>query len=102
MLDTLKNLNSKSSQKNLSWLLKRSNDCFKVVALILIRAYQVSLSPILGGACRFHPTCSCYGMEAFQKHNVIKASALTLKRIWKCRPLGPFGFDPVPESKKLQ
>lgn len=76
----------------------------KLFALTFIRAYQVVASPMMGGACRFHPTCSCYGSEAFQIHDSKTAFLLTLKRVLKCRPFGPKGFDPVPskidEAKK--
>jgi len=74
----------------------------KVLALFLIRSYQITLSPILGGACRFHPTCSCYGSEAFKNFDSKTAFILTLKRVLKCRPLGPYGFDPIPENSGLE
>ncbi|MGB1247299.1 MAG: membrane protein insertion efficiency factor YidD [Chitinophagales bacterium] len=64
--------------------------------IILIRAYQLILSPILPKSCRYTPTCSQYGIEAFQKHNPIKAFWLTLKRVSSCHPWGGSGYDPVP------
>ncbi|MES2768412.1 MAG: membrane protein insertion efficiency factor YidD [Bdellovibrionota bacterium] len=70
----------------------------RFLALFLIRSYQLVLSPMLGGACRFYPTCSCYGSEAFKNHDSKTAFILTLKRVLKCRPLGPSGFDPVPDK----
>ncbi len=67
--------------------------------IALIRAYQLLLSPIMGNACRFHPTCSHYGIEAIETHGAIKGSYLTLKRILRCQPLCQGGFDPVPPVK---
>jgi len=62
----------------------------------LIRGYQVLLSPLLGGACRFEPTCSHYGIEAITTHGSIRGGWLTVKRIARCQPFGGSGFDPVP------
>lgn len=70
----------------------------------LIRLYQKYISPMTPPSCRFHPTCSSYGIEAIQKHGAIKGSIMTIIRIIKCQPLHPGGFDPVPEkwpSKKI-
>ncbi|MDB5118875.1 MAG: rane protein insertion efficiency factor YidD [Sphingobacteriales bacterium] len=64
--------------------------------LLLIRIYQILLSPLLGASCRFTPTCSQYGIEAIQKHGPFKGGWLTLKRIGRCNPWGGHGHDPVP------
>jgi putative membrane protein insertion efficiency factor len=64
--------------------------------LLLIRAYQLLLSPLLGAQCRFTPTCSQYGMETIKKHGPFKGGWLTLKRIGRCHPWGKHGHDPVP------
>lgn len=64
--------------------------------LLLIRLYQILLSPILGASCRYTPTCSQYGMEAIQKYGPFKGGWLTLKRIGRCNPWGGHGHDPVP------
>lgn len=66
------------------------------VALFLIRFYQIAISPHLAGCCRFEPTCSQYGLIAFKKYGFIKGFQLTAKRIARCRPGGPCGYDPVP------
>jgi uncharacterized protein len=65
----------------------------------LIRGYQLILSPYLPAACRYTPTCSQYGIEALQRFGAAKGSWLTLKRICRCHPGYPGGYDPVPEQK---
>ncbi len=60
----------------------------------LVRAYQVTLRPFLGGQCRFHPTCSDYSIEAFYKYGAIKGAGKTIWRILRCNPLGGCGHDP--------
>ena len=66
-------------------------------ALVLIlRFYQAVLSPLLPAACRFEPTCSQYAVEAVQKHGPWKGLRLTALRLWRCRPGGYGGHDPVP------
>jgi putative membrane protein insertion efficiency factor len=65
----------------------------------LIRLYQLLLSPFWGAQCRFHPTCSCYAMEALEKHGAIKGLALSIYRIVRCNPWADGGLDPVPEKK---
>ncbi|MEA9389995.1 membrane protein insertion efficiency factor YidD [Acerihabitans sp. TG2] len=62
----------------------------------LIRGYQLLISPLLGPHCRFHPSCSQYGIEALRRFGILKGSWLTLKRVLKCHPLNPGGDDPVP------
>lgn len=68
-------------------------------ALGLLRAYKLTLSPWLGGACRFLPTCSDYAAEAVTKFGVVRGSLLTARRLSRCHPLGSHGLDPVPEPK---
>lgn len=66
-------------------------------ALILpIRAYQWLISPLLAPRCRFYPSCSHYAIEALRIHGPFRGSWLTLRRIVRCHPLNPGGFDPVP------
>lgn len=62
-----------------------------------VRFYVMFLSPILGGACRFHPSCSNYAYEAVVRHGAIRGTALTMKRLLRCQPFSKGGFDPVPE-----
>lgn len=66
------------------------------IAIFLIKFYQFAISPHLAGCCRFEPTCSAYGLQAFQRYGFWKAFKLTAKRLMRCRPGGPHGYDPVP------
>jgi uncharacterized protein len=66
------------------------------VLKILIRAYQLALSPLIGPCCRFYPSCSQYGIEAIGTHGSLRGTWLTLKRISRCHPWHEGGFDPVP------
>jgi uncharacterized protein len=70
-------------------------------SLRLIGFYQIILSPFFGGNCRFYPSCSCYAHEAFTQYSWPKAFVLSLKRLLKCHPFGPYGYDPLPERKTL-
>ena len=65
---------------------------------LLVRGYQLLISPMLGPHCRFHPTCSQYAIEALRTHGALKGVWLTLRRLGCCHPLHPGGFDPVPSS----
>ncbi|MSR44133.1 MAG: membrane protein insertion efficiency factor YidD [Phycisphaerales bacterium] len=62
----------------------------------LIRLYQLLLSPLLGGRCRFTPTCSVYGVDAFTRHGTVRGMWLTIQRLARCHPWGGNGDDPVP------
>lgn len=61
-----------------------------------LRLYQLTLSPLLPPACRFHPTCSTYAIEALSRHGLLRGSLLTVKRVARCHPFTAGGFDPVP------
>ena len=69
---------------------------FSYLFIGIIKVYQNSISPLLGPACRFEPSCSHYGIEAFKKHGFFKGFGLTIKRVSKCHPWGGHGHDPVP------
>ena len=64
--------------------------------IFLIKIYQWTLSPLLGSKCRYTPTCSNYGLQAFRKYGPFKGFWLTLKRVVSCNPWGGHGHDPVP------
>ncbi|MFN0300111.1 MAG: membrane protein insertion efficiency factor YidD [Burkholderiales bacterium] len=71
----------------------------KFICTSAIRAYQWGVSPMLGMHCRFFPTCSHYAIEAIESHGVLVGLSLTGRRLLKCHPWHPGGFDPVPEPK---
>ncbi|MDZ7716301.1 MAG: membrane protein insertion efficiency factor YidD [Balneolaceae bacterium] len=71
----------------------------KYLFIGLIRLYQLIISPWMPSSCRYQPTCSHYGIEAFQKHGAFKGFWLTLKRVSRCHPWGSHGYDPVPEPE---
>lgn len=67
------------------------------ILIFPIKIYQQLISPLFPGACRFHPTCSQYSIEALENHGVFKGTLLSIKRIAKCHPWGGSGYDPVPK-----
>ncbi|MCP4104268.1 MAG: membrane protein insertion efficiency factor YidD [Desulfobacteraceae bacterium] len=71
-------------------------DAVKTLILILIRAYQYTVSPLLGPACRFYPSCSEYAHQAVMRYGLIKGLWISFKRILRCHPFNPGGIDPVP------
>jgi uncharacterized protein len=70
----------------------------RMVLLGLIRVYQVTLGGILGGQCRYHPTCSAYGADAIRNRGALVGSVLSAWRILRCNPFSRGGVDPVPPS----
>lgn len=68
----------------------------RAALVLLLRIYQAVLSPLLPAACRFDPTCSAYAVEAVTRHGALRGCWLTLKRLLRCRPGCPGGYDPVP------
>ncbi len=79
--------------------MQRMQQLNKILAypfIFLIKLYQWVLSPLIGGQCRFTPTCSRYGIAAFKKYGVWKGFYLTAKRLLACHPGGRHGYDPVP------
>ena len=67
-----------------------------IVGITLIRFYQLVFSPILGSRCRFEPSCSTYAIDSLKHHGLLKGGWLALRRIGRCHPWHPGGFDPVP------
>jgi uncharacterized protein len=68
--------------------------------IALVRLYQVTLGPLMGGYCRFMPTCSAYAIEALRTHGPLRGSWLSVRRILRCHPFGGAGFDPVPPGRE--
>ncbi len=66
--------------------------------ILLIKLYQVAISPLFPKSCRFYPTCSAYAVEALRKHGLIKGFLLAIYRIIRCNPWGGYGYDPVPDK----
>jgi putative membrane protein insertion efficiency factor len=69
-------------------------------AAFLITLYQRLVSPLFPPSCRFVPTCSQYAREAILKHGLVRGSYLAARRVLRCHPLNPGGYDPVPERKE--
>lgn len=67
--------------------------------ILTVRLYQATLGGLLGGHCRFSPTCSEYAVEALQRHGALRGTWLTARRLLRCHPLGGAGYDPVPTKK---
>ncbi|MCP4122519.1 MAG: membrane protein insertion efficiency factor YidD [Bacteroidetes bacterium] len=72
------------------------NKFISAVLLLLIKVYQVTLSPLMGQSCRYTPSCSSYTFEAIEKYGPFKGTWLGIKRILTCHPWGGSGYDPVP------
>ncbi|OQX23323.1 MAG: membrane protein insertion efficiency factor YidD [Desulfobacteraceae bacterium IS3] len=68
----------------------------KGMLLFIIKAYQFVVSPMLGDRCRFYPSCSDYAYQAIERYGMFKGLCISLKRILRCHPFNPGGFDPVP------
>jgi uncharacterized protein len=73
----------------------------RFVLLALIRAYQLALSPMVGPACRFEPTCSRYAAEAIERHGAWRGGLLAMRRLMRCHPFRPGGYDPVPTETRV-
>jgi putative membrane protein insertion efficiency factor len=66
--------------------------------ILLIKLYQIAISPMLPKSCRYYPSCSVYAIEALKKHGLIKGFLLATYRIIRCNPWGGHGYDPVPDK----
>lgn len=69
----------------------------KWLLLLLLRGYKRFISPLLPPACRYEPTCSVYAVQALERHGVVRGGWLGIKRVCRCHPGYPGGYDPVPE-----
>ncbi|ABC77020.1 membrane protein insertion efficiency factor YidD [Syntrophus aciditrophicus] len=72
-----------------------TSEFFAKILIILIRLYQILISPLFAPCCRFYPSCSEYAIIAVRKHGLSKGSRLALIRLFKCHPFHPGGYDPV-------
>ena len=77
---------------------KKINVLLGFLGVLLVRVYQLLLSPLIGGNCRFEPSCSQYAVEVFQKQSSWYAFTLIFKRLMKCQPWGQHGYDPAPDK----
>lgn len=71
----------------------------KYILKVIIRGYQLFISPVIGSSCRFYPSCSHYALEAIEKHGALRGSWMAVRRIGRCNPWHEGGIDPVPEVK---
>jgi uncharacterized protein len=67
--------------------------------MALVRVYQITLSPLFAGSCRYEPSCSRYAMTALEQHGLLKGAWLAVRRLARCHPLGGSGLDPVPPPR---
>ena len=67
----------------------------KLLLLWVLRAYQYMLRPLLGANCRFYPSCSDYAREAIERHGAVRGSLMSVRRLLRCHPFHPGGYDPV-------
>ena len=72
----------------------------KQVLLALVRFYRYAISPMLGRNCRFYPSCSAYAVEAVERHGALRGSWLAARRVCRCHPFHPGGYDPVPTGPR--
>jgi putative membrane protein insertion efficiency factor len=71
----------------------------KHLLIWLLKAYRFAISPLYGQVCRFYPTCSAYALEAVTEHGALRGSWLAVRRVGRCHPWNPGGYDPVPPRR---
>lgn len=69
------------------------------LAIASIKLYRYAISPMMASHCRFYPSCSCYALEAIETHGLLQGGWLSLRRLGRCQPWHPGGYDPVPSPK---
>ncbi|HEY6932704.1 MAG TPA: membrane protein insertion efficiency factor YidD [Marmoricola sp.] len=74
-------------------------DPLRYLLIGLLTGYRLLISPLYGQVCRYHPSCSTYALEAVKTHGSIKGSWLAVRRLVRCHPWAPGGYDPVPPAK---
>ncbi|WP_229052773.1 membrane protein insertion efficiency factor YidD [Aeromicrobium sp. Leaf350] len=70
----------------------------RLLLIGLLKAYRFAISPLYGQVCRYHPTCSAYALGAVETHGAFRGSWLALRRLLRCHPWSPGGYDPVPPT----
>jgi putative membrane protein insertion efficiency factor len=81
---------------NIRKIIKKLFQLLAIPLIVLIKIYQILISPLFPPSCRFVPTCSQYSLEALKKYGILKGGWLSVKRILRCHPWGGSGYDPVP------
>ncbi|MGH3487024.1 MAG: membrane protein insertion efficiency factor YidD [Actinopolymorphaceae bacterium] len=71
----------------------------KTILVVLLKGYRLVVSPLYGQVCRFHPSCSAYALEAVEAHGALRGSWLAARRLARCHPWTPGGYDPVPPAR---
>lgn len=84
---------------NVATRTERSLNPAQTLALLLLRGYKRGISPWLGNNCRFQPSCSNYAMTAIERHGALRGGWLAMRRIGRCHPMNPGGYDPVPDAR---
>ncbi len=84
------------SMSTLSTVLRFLRRVPSLLLMALVRIYQLVISPLFAGSCRFYPSCSAYGLEALRVHGAVKGTWLTVRRLLRCHPWNPGGVDEVP------
>ncbi|NOZ02388.1 MAG: membrane protein insertion efficiency factor YidD [Deltaproteobacteria bacterium] len=88
--------NSSRASSGWAWAARRALRIPALTAVFFVKAYQYALSPFLPSACRYHPTCSEYTVQALRRYGFFKGLYLGIRRILRCHPWHPGGYDPVP------
>lgn len=86
----------KELKSNLKIFLLFISKAIAYLPIVLVKFYQIVISPFFPNSCRYTPTCSSYAIEALKKHGIVIGLWLTIKRIARCNPWGGHGYDPVP------
>ncbi len=71
------------------------------ILILILRAYQAFVSPLLPGGCKFYPSCSHYAVEAVETHGALRGAWLAALRVLRCRPFAQGGYDPVPHAREV-
>jgi putative membrane protein insertion efficiency factor len=82
--------------------LDKVNQVLRGGLIIILKGYQYLISPLLGNRCRFYPSCSHYALEALRQHNLMQGSYLIFRRLLRCHPFHPGGFDPVIKTNETE